>query len=211
MEPFRSVAGTLGAVRAPRSHPPAGAAVLQEAKTSAIAEAAFAELAEAGWRGLTVDRVAARAGVGKAALYRRWPSKEAMLLDLIEQVGAREVLPPDTGALRDDLIAFIEEALAALADPRVARIVGDVLAEAGRSPEVAQAIARRFRTPRRRAVRTVLQRGVRRGELPAGADLELGLDLVAGPILLSAVGVAGRRRGDYAARLADATLKALGA
>jgi AcrR family transcriptional regulator len=172
-------------------------------------QAAFAELAEVGWRGLRMERVAARAGVGKAALYRRWSSKDAMLLDLIEQVGARDVLPVDTGAVRDDLAALVRAALAALARPAVARIVVDVLAEAGRSPELAKAIARRFRDPRRRAVRTLLQRAVDRGELPADADLDLGLDLLAGPIMLSAAGAAGRRTADYPERLVDAVLRAL--
>jgi AcrR family transcriptional regulator len=192
------------------SRPPAGAAVLQESTTAAIADAAFAELADSGWRGLTVDRVAARAGVGKAAVYRRWPSRDAMLLDLIEQVGARSVLPPDTGSLRADLEAFVTEALKALARPQVARIAADVLAEGRRSPPLARAIAQRFRDPRRRAMRTVLERGQRRGELPAGADLELGLDLLTGPIMLSVIGRAGRRPRDYAPRLVDAVLRALG-
>ena len=66
-----------------RSRQPAGAAVLRPEKTEAIIAAFFAELGEKGYAGLTMDRVAERAGVGKAALYRRWPSKQEMLIDLV--------------------------------------------------------------------------------------------------------------------------------
>ena len=61
---------------------PAGAAVLRSDKTEAIVAAFFAELGASGYEGLTMDRVAERAGVGKAAVYRRWPSKHEMLVDL---------------------------------------------------------------------------------------------------------------------------------
>jgi AcrR family transcriptional regulator len=193
--------------RPPRQ--PAGAAVLQPDKTEAIVAAAFTELADDGWQGLSMDRVAARAGVGKAALYRRWPSKDAMLLDLIEQVGEHELLPPDTGHVRDDLVLFIDGVLAAIARPDVARIVPDALAHTRRSPELAHAIATRFRAPRRRAVRTVLERAVKRGELPKDADLELGLDLISGPLVLQAVVAEAPPPADYATRLTDAALRAL--
>jgi AcrR family transcriptional regulator len=183
--------------------------VLQADKTAAIGAAAFDELADAGWNALSMDRVAARAGVGKAALYRRWPSKDLMLLDLIEQAGAREVLAPDSGTLRDDLTTYIAQALTALTNPRTARIVVDVLAHTRRFPALADAIEHRFRTPRRQALRAVLQRGVARGELPGSSNLELGLDLIAGPLMLIAVGVAPAPGDRYDHDLADAVLRAL--
>lgn len=183
--------------------------MLRPDKTEAIADAAFAELAAAGWAGLNMDRVAARAGVGKAALYRRWPSKDAMLLDLIAQAGAERVPAPDTGRLRNDLVAYVRAVRAALADPTVAAIVSEVLAHTRRSPELAEAIRRRFRDPRRRALRSVLQRAVDRGELPPAADVELGLDLIAGPLVLDAVGLGRRRTAADAEALVDAVLAAL--
>jgi AcrR family transcriptional regulator len=179
--------------------PVAGAAVLRPDKTAAIVTAAFEELAEAGYSGLTMDAVAARAGVGKAALYRRWPSRDAMLIDLIEGVG-QTTLPPDTGSLRSDLTAFIAAVIEALERPLVARI-GLTL----------QALATRFREPRRAAGQAMLDRAVARGEVPADADLEMALDLIAGPLLLHGLLIDGRFESDYASRLADAVLKQLSA
>jgi AcrR family transcriptional regulator len=74
---------------------PAGAAVLRPEKTEAIIAAFFAELGKNGFEALTMDRVAERAGVGKAALYRRWPSKQDMLVDLVGQYATRAVSTSD--------------------------------------------------------------------------------------------------------------------
>src|SRR4029077_6323039 len=82
-----------------QSRQPAGAAVLRPEKTEAIIAAFFAELGQNGYPGLTMDRVAERAGVGKAALYRRWPSKQHLLIDSVGRYATRAVLPPDTGSL----------------------------------------------------------------------------------------------------------------
>jgi AcrR family transcriptional regulator len=195
----------------PRERRPiAGAAVLRPDKTAAIVTAAFEELAEAGYSGLTMDAVAARAGVGKAALYRRWPSRDAMLIELIEGVG-QTTLPPDTGSLRSDLTSFIAAVIEALERPLVARIGLTLQAEAPRNPALAEALATRFREPRRAAGQAMLSRAVARGEVPADADLEIALDLIAGPLLLHGLLIDGRFEPDYATRLADAVLKHLSA
>src|SRR5215470_885249 len=89
-------------------HPrkPAGAAVLRPDKTDAIVAAFYEELAESGHERLTMDRVAARAGVGKAALYRRWPSKQRMVADLVASLDGNYAAQYDRGSLRDDLLAY---------------------------------------------------------------------------------------------------------
>jgi AcrR family transcriptional regulator len=120
---------------------PGGAAVLQPDKTEAIVAAVFEELAERGYQGLSMDRVAARAGVGKAALYRRWRSKQTMLVDVVARVGSEAALPPDTGSLRGDVLAFIEEVLVVLQHPVAGRVITDLAAEAQRSEELADALA----------------------------------------------------------------------
>jgi Tetracyclin repressor-like, C-terminal domain len=169
--------------------PVAGAAVLRPDKTAAIVTAAFEELAEAGYRGLTMD---------------------AMLIDLIEGVG-QTTLPPDTGSLRGDLTSFIAAVIEALEQPLVARIGLTLQAEAPRNPALAEALATRFREPRRAAGQAMLDRAVARGEVPADADLEMALDLIAGPLLLHGLLIDGRFESDYASRLADAVLKLLSA
>ncbi|WP_435154453.1 TetR/AcrR family transcriptional regulator [Amycolatopsis sacchari] len=166
------------------SREPAGAAVLQESVTAAITRAMFDQLAEIGYARMTMDAVARRAGVGKAAVYRRWPSKQAMLIDLVGAAVLRN-LPevPDTGSLAGDVRAFLD-VIVEQADPRTRRIALDVLVETTRTPELAAALHDVVDRPRRTAAATVLTRAVDRGELPADLDLELGLDVLVSPLLL---------------------------
>ena len=193
----------------PDKRRPAGAAVLRPEKTRAIIDATFAELAEVGYRGLTMDRVAARAGVGKAALYRRWPSRDAMLADFVGRAGADRVLPPDEGSLRADLLAFAREATDVLRHPAVARVALELQAGARGNPELERAIDARYREPRRAAGLATLRRAIDRGELAPDADVELALDLLAGPLLMRGL-LTGEPFGeDYARRLVDAVLRAL--
>jgi AcrR family transcriptional regulator len=169
----------------------------------------FEELAETGYRGLSMDRVAARAGVGKAALYRRWRSKQAMFLDVVAQVGSATALPPDTGSLRGDVLAFIEDSLAVLQHPAASRVISDVVAEARRTPELADALVARYRDPRRAAGAAMLERAIARRELPADVDVDLALDLLAGPLYLRTVLADGPLDAGYPERLADAVLRAI--
>jgi AcrR family transcriptional regulator len=190
---------------------PAGAALLQPDKTEAIVAAVFEELAEDGYRGLSMDRVARRAGVGKAALYRRWPSKQAMIIDAVASVATRPGVPPDSGSLRGDVLAFIEDGLAAVQHPIGGRVIADLAAEAQRSPELAAELLARFRDPRREAGRAMLRRAIERGEVPPDVDVEVALHLVAGPVYLRAVFPGERLDATYPERLADAFLRAVGA
>jgi AcrR family transcriptional regulator len=164
---------------------PAGAAVLQESVTAAITRAMFDQLAEIGYARMSMDAVARRAQVGKAAVYRRWPSKQAMLIDLVEAAILRN-LPevPDTGSLAGDVRGFLDVIVEQAADPRTRRIALDVLVETTRTPELATALHDVVDKPRRTAAASVLTRAIDRGELPAGVDLELGLDVLISPLLL---------------------------
>ncbi|MFE2385749.1 TetR/AcrR family transcriptional regulator, partial [Streptomyces misionensis] len=123
-----------------------------ETVSAAIEAAAFDELAAAGWRRLAMDAVARRAGVGKAALYRRWESKEAMLLDLVARLVRREVPEvPDTGTLAGDVRGFLDLTVAQTADPRVVRIAVDLLGESVRNPALAESLRLAVLAPRREA------------------------------------------------------------
>ncbi|MEU2353933.1 TetR/AcrR family transcriptional regulator [Streptomyces misionensis] len=156
-----------------------------ETVSAAIEAAAFDELAAAGWRRLAMDAVARRAGVGKAALYRRWESKEAMLLDLVARLVRREVPEvPDTGTLAGDVRGFLDLTVTQTADPRVVRIAVDLLGESVRNPALAESLRLAVLAPRREAAAAMLRRAVGRGELPVGLDSELGTDLLISPLLL---------------------------
>jgi len=189
---------------------PAGAAVLQENVTGAITAAAFEELAETGYARMSMDAVARRAGVGKAALYRRWDSKDAMLTDLIARaVKKHALIHADTGTLRGDVEAYIRTTFSELSNPLVSRIAPDFLAESPRNPALAAALREVIATPRREIGDAMLSRAIDRGELPADLDHDLALDLLVAPLgfrLLISQGVIDDH---YLRRLTDVTVAAL--
>ncbi|MGW4794803.1 TetR/AcrR family transcriptional regulator [Nonomuraea sp. NPDC004297] len=157
-----------------------GAAVLRQAVTDTIVAAAVAELAETGYAGMSMGAVARRAGTGKAALYRRWPSKEAMVVDLIDVIASRQVPAGGADDLSSDVRAYVRAVADTLSDPVVMRIVLDLTAEAARNPELSAAFDTAIRQPRRTACERFLRNAVERGQLPADLDLDLALDLLVG-------------------------------
>lgn len=188
---------------------PAGAALPRPDVTRAIAAATFAELAEAGYGRLSIEAVARRAGVGKTAVYRRWSSKYEMVMDLISRAGLQVADAPDTGSLRGDVLAFLTGADRALRDPLLSRIVPDLLAEAARSPEMAEALERRIGVVRRGNVAKIVHRAIERGELPVDTDVDLGLNFLAGPLYIR---IAVNRSGtdlERLGRMADMIIAAL--
>jgi AcrR family transcriptional regulator len=190
--------------------PPTGAAVLQENVTNAIAAAAFAELAESGYARMSMEAVARRAGVGKAALYRRWDSKDAMVIDLVASaVRGHALVQPDTGTLRGDVEAYIRATAGQLSDPLVSRIAPDFLGESSRNPAVAAALREVIATPRREIADALLSRAIRRDELPGDLDHELALDLLVAPLGFRTLISRAAIDDDYLRRLAYATVAAL--
>jgi AcrR family transcriptional regulator len=160
-----------------------GGAALRQRVTDAITEATFAELAETGYARMSMEAIARRAGVGKAALYRRWPSKEQMLTELILQA-VEDALPPtpDTGALHTDLREFLGVLRGQLANPALISIGPGLLAEASRTGALADVLHTSVAAPRRAAAYAMLKAAIDRGELSAALDLELAADLLIAPL-----------------------------
>lgn len=187
-----------------------GGAVLRQRVTEAITEAAFAELAEAGYARMSMESVARRAGVGKAALYRRWPSKQAMVTELIHSK-VTDALPPTpaTGALHTDLRELLATFRSQLANPLLARIAAGLLAEAGHDDALAEGLYTGVTAPRRAAARAILQGAIDRGELPPGLDLDLGTDLLIAPLAFRVLVIQGRSDDEYLETLTNAIEAAL--
>jgi AcrR family transcriptional regulator len=146
----------------------------------AIMQAALDVLAERGPWGFTVDLVAARAGCGKATVYRRWPSRAALLLDTVQRIGLTPE-PVDTGSVRDDLVANLAQFAAKLRDTPAGRILPAVVADAAFNHEMREVLAA-FLRDRRGHPRRAVERGVERGELPPGTDVDMVLDLLGGVV-----------------------------
>jgi AcrR family transcriptional regulator len=190
---------------------PAGAAVLRPDVTEAIRAAVFEELAAVGYARMSMEGIARRAGVGKAAVYRRWRSKLPLVLDLVPAVAAGGLPVPDTGSLLGDVRALLDVGARALGHPVAAQIVPDLLAEAARSPELAQALRAGLRDAQGAVVAAVVRQAAERGELPSGTDPDLALALLAGPLYwqLAVMGSApGAAHVDELARAVVAALQA---
>ena len=144
----------------------------------AILRAALELLAENGFSGLSIDGVSARAGVGKATIYRRWESKAALVVDAIRVFSHERIRFVDTGSARDDLVSFMQTLIDALRTTSAGRVMAGLVAEFPRHPELAEAFRRGFVAPRRASLLAALQRGIERGELRPDVDCELVADAV---------------------------------
>jgi AcrR family transcriptional regulator len=142
----------------------------------AIIDAALELFAERGVEGVCVEAVAARAGVGKATIYRRWTSKEDLLIAALGSLKS-PMADPQGATVREDLAELLDVMLRDANDPRYARQFAMLHGEGERYPRL---MARYYETvvgPRREVIRTVLQRGIDRGELRA--DLDVGIAMLA--------------------------------
>lgn len=152
------------------------------AADEAILAATLAEVRGVGYDAMAMDAVASRAGVSKATLYRRWKSKEALVVDAIGRV-MRAVAVPDTGALESDLRRLLQSAAAMYGDPATGPLLSGLVAAMQRSAPIAAAVRSGFVATWRDAVRVTVRRAIDRGELPARVDLELANDLLSGALL----------------------------
>lgn len=128
-----------------------------------------------------MDDVAERAGVGKATIYRRYPSKDSLVSGAIATL-VSEIAIPDTGSTRGDLLALMRQAVGLYSGSLAARLMPAVLEETRRNPELANTVRDEFLAGRRTALSVVLERGVRRGDLRFDLDLDLALDVLGGAI-----------------------------
>jgi AcrR family transcriptional regulator len=181
--------------------------------------AALGLLAESGPDGLAIEKVAERAGVGKATIYRRWPGKEELLLDAVSTL--RTELPvPQGRSVRADLAVLLTAMCAEAADPTRARLAAVLRGGSGRYPRLAARFAETDVRPRRQAVETVLRRGVATGELREDTDVAAAAALLTGaalaPVPLAGVpgaGTPGAGAADarYARRVVDELMRGLAA
>lgn len=158
---------------------PRSPGALQPRVTDAIVNAVFDELAEKGFLGMSMDGIARRAGVGKSALYRRWPSKVEMTVSVLSVLSVTNEPAADTGSLEGDVRALLDDILRWLSNPHLRRIYPDLLAEAQRNPTLADALMEHVGRPRRIRAQSVLDRAAARGEVSGSADNDLILDVFA--------------------------------
>ncbi len=172
----------------------------------AIIDAALSLYAESGPEGLCIEKVAARAGVGKATIYRRWPGKEDLLLDALTAL--QTPLPEPAGeSVRDDLVTLLGALCADTSDPRHAREFALLLGEGAKYPRLMARYRETVVEPRREVIRGVLRRGAASGELRTDTDIDAALFMLTGAVI-------GRGKHDaippgYVERVVDELLRGL--
>ncbi len=173
-----------GAARDGEAHEPARrpGRPRSERAEQAIIDATIEAIGECGIDGVRCEDVAARAGVGKATLYRRWPGKEDLLIAAFAAM--RSPLPQPRGeSVREDLVAMLAVMAADTDDPRYAQQYTLLHSAGERFPRLVARYKERVIEPRRELIRSVLRRGVQTGELRPDTDVEVALLLLTGAVM----------------------------
>lgn len=152
-----------------------------ETSRRAILDAALQLCAEAGYKRLTIEAIAARAGVSKKTIYRWWPSKGAVVLDAVDAVATTVVSHRATGDLIADLQAQVTAVIDLLVPSSSSAVVG-LIAEALHDDELAQSLRERLIRPRIDEFKMRMHQAQLDGQFPADADLDVAVDLVYGPL-----------------------------
>ena len=176
----------------------------------AILDATGELLAERGVHELTVERVAARAGVAKTTIYRRWRGKRelalAVLLDTIETADA---VPDDLGDTRAELISFVGATVRVLGSTLMGRVMQGLVSDLATDPKLARAFRTRIVGVRMAELAQVIERGIERGDLRPDADLELAHELLFGPVYYRLLLSGSALDDGLAERVVDAVLPAI--
>jgi AcrR family transcriptional regulator len=145
-----------------------------EATRELLTEGSFAEL--------RLEHVAARAGVGKATIYRRWPSKDALTLDLLIELAGPHIAIAETGDTRDELVAAVVNPMRALTDAPFGPVIRSMLSQIARNPKIGEPFRATVVQGRRDEVARVIRRGIARGDLRPDVDTEIATELLVGPV-----------------------------
>jgi AcrR family transcriptional regulator len=148
---------------------------------AAILQAALELVVEGGLRGTTIEGIAARAGVGKATIYRRWKTKEELFTEALRTI-AFELPDPDTGSVRGDVTAIVAFNVEHWT-PAAALLMPRLMVESAGDPDLFAVMREVLVDPRRELLKTVLRRGIERGELRGDIDLDVVTDAIIGPLV----------------------------
>ena len=149
----------------------------------AVLAAADELLIERGFGGVTVEGIAARAGVAKQTIYRWWPSKVDILLDTLVEEADRRLKIPEDGPVVDSFRTYLRALARFLTKEDAGKVLLALIGEAQHDAEMARTFHQRYLDPRREDEREMLRRGITSGELPAGLDVDAALDALCGPVV----------------------------
>jgi len=171
----------------------------------AVLDAAFAELGEKGYGGLSIEAVALRSGVAKTTVYRRWPTRDELVADALDSRSDRNEPVPDTGSLRGDLKEFCEGVRAKLTSNHGKAMLKSLVAAVDQSPEITNTVERFWRE-RRDVGGHLIERWIRRGVMRPETDADVLVEAILAPIYLRVLLPGGPLTGDVLERFIDLAL-----
>ena len=154
---------------------------------------------------LRIEHVAARAGVSKAAIYRRWPSKEALAQELLAQLAGPHIAVADIGDTRAELLACVVNPLRAVTDTPFGPVIRSLLSQIATNPTLGDPFRATVVRARREEIARVVERGVSRGDLRPEADPDIATELLVGPVYFRVM-FGGALDRDFAEHVVDAVL-----
>ncbi len=168
---------------------------------------AFRELLiEEGFGKVRMEHVAARANVGKATIYRHWPTKEALALEVLLQLATPHLAVPDVGDTRIELLATVLAPMRALTETDFGPVIRALLSEIARNPELGDPFRATVVQARRDEVARVIARGVRRGDLRPDVHPEVATEMLVGPVYWRLM-FGGALDAEFAERIVDDVLQ----
>lgn len=168
--------------RGARARPEPRADRRNSATHDAILAAAQRLVRRHGYNRVTIEAIAAAAGAGKQTIYRWWPSKAALYLELYESLVAEQKLQFDTGSVAGDLHFFLRRLFRILSATPARAILTGLIAETQSDADVAKALMAHLVRGRRHMIRSIFERGQARGEVRANADVDFAVDTISGSV-----------------------------
>jgi AcrR family transcriptional regulator len=163
-------------------------------------------LIEEGFDKVRMEHVAARAGVGKATIYRRWPSKQALAHEVLLELATPFLAVPDVGDTRAELLAAVVAPMRAITETDFGPVIRALLSEISRDPELGDPFRASVVQVRRDEVARVVARGIRRGDLRPDVHPDLAVEMLVGPLYFRLM-FGGDLDADFAERIVDEVLQ----
>jgi len=176
----------------------------------AILDTAARLLRERGYANITIEGVAAEAGVGKTTIYRRWSTKASLYMDLYAELAAKIVPPADTGDLVTDLALLVRGAFKLYRETAAGLALAGILAEAQSNAEVSKIVRNEFVPSRTRITLTILERAAKRGDIRKDIDLRRASEIVSGGVWFYVLAGRGMLNDREATRLVTMLVQGIG-
>lgn len=171
-----------------------------------ICDAFRAILMEDGFDKVRMEHVAARARVGKATIYRHWPSKQALAQEVLTRLANPHIAVPDVGDTRTELLATVLAPMRALTETDFGPVIRELLSEIARNPELGDPFRASVVQARRDEVARVIARGIRRGDLRPDVQPDVATEMLIGPVYFRLM-FGGELDGEFAERIVDEVLQ----